>query len=630
MDHSLITWTELPEAESYRITFLDPGSGRKRSPVYTEEAHLDLSNLATKVSPDAEYRVEAVYADKSVKTIIPFQPVDQTEAITGLYLHFPIDIGAMSYRLLVKAGNLEYTPLVRRTPVFPCDLIWLTTSDLLVRMQIWKSFNWEELYRTRDLFAELLDSTDSEGKRPLSMKSSSSVIFDSPSKLQSSDVGKSSTKIKYSDYTDCPISVSGISLKLKRKAESAITLVRERFQSKHQDRNQGPKSQKNIDTEPDMFMLSIDTEASLARMKNPDFSRAAELHVFGKQGSKYYGIPLIMSMLEERKMKGVFFLDFLMSHQFGEDVLRRTVESIVERGHDLQLHLHPNPNLYFASDKFLVEAAYEYAYTLSADSFRIALDESIRLYEKILGECPIAFRNGSYHLRNEFLDILVERGIIYDSTLFPFKNYRMRQWGRCRTLPYKVRQNLIEFPISWLSMPNDISQNYLSTISQFTTKSGSTLKAQTECLQGKDRNHRPPMFFMALMHSYTLLKEERIKSEEDVFLYNDKLLPLVNSKQYGRMKRDKNASLVFIGNKGHDNIRIKGLGSMLDAVESSSNIETVTFRDLKQRNYSPSSHIYPVEPYPEYLRDSRMLKYGWTRKYTASYIEELERDTNGG
>lgn len=63
----------------------------------------------------------------------------------------------------------------------------------------------------------------------------------------------------------------------------------------------------------------------------------------GKINNEYHGIGKIMDILEKNGVKGTFFVNVYESVQYVENVMRDICLDIHNRGHDLQLHTHPQP-----------------------------------------------------------------------------------------------------------------------------------------------------------------------------------------------------------------------------------------------------------------------------------------------
>jgi len=91
--------------------------------------------------------------------------------------------------------------------------------------------------------------------------------------------------------------------------------------------------------------LTIDTECREERLPGGRFLPAAgyDMRVWGRFSNqkRELGIPLIMDELEACGLKGSFYVDPFGGAFFGLKELGRVCESILSRGHDVQLHAHP-------------------------------------------------------------------------------------------------------------------------------------------------------------------------------------------------------------------------------------------------------------------------------------------------
>lgn len=90
--------------------------------------------------------------------------------------------------------------------------------------------------------------------------------------------------------------------------------------------------------------LTVDVEGSIggafsSRNLNPV---GLEKRAFCCLDGKAYGIPLIMKIADRYGLKLTFFVETLNSLFFGRESTRIVVDHILEKGHDVQLHMHPN------------------------------------------------------------------------------------------------------------------------------------------------------------------------------------------------------------------------------------------------------------------------------------------------
>ena len=196
-----------------------------------------------------------------------------------------------------------------------------------------------------------------------------------------------------------------------------------------------------------LLLFTVDTEATLQYMSDPDPRRAVDEFIFCRHPEGDAGIEMIMDALDRHGFRGTFFLDVLSEYQFGEGSLEPVVDAIRRRGHDIQLHMHTAPHLRFAPDpetRALSDALASY----DADKFRAALELAIALFVERVGEEPVAYRSGAYRVTDEFLRILPEFGLRIDSSIYAFKNCEVSSWMRARTQPFRVGP-VLEIPVSW-------------------------------------------------------------------------------------------------------------------------------------------------------------------------------------
>ena len=101
-------------------------------------------------------------------------------------------------------------------------------------------------------------------------------------------------------------------------------------------------------TEKARVYITIDTETSLGGgWKNPGSPPVPlDRTVYGRYGSQFYGIPLIMDILEKFGFRATFFTEVFCSYCLGDEEVGKLLQYIRDRGHDAQLHLHPTYRFY--------------------------------------------------------------------------------------------------------------------------------------------------------------------------------------------------------------------------------------------------------------------------------------------
>ena len=169
--------------------------------------------------------------------------------------------------------------------------------------------------------------------------------------------------------------------------------------------------------------LTIDTECSMGgAWKDPLLKPVSpERAILGKVGNDYYGVPLLMDILEQNHLRGTFFAEVLASCVLGEGDFREIYRNIAQRGHDVQLHLHPVYHYFrLVREGLLCQEQLPRTMDLIGSlpiGWQIELLKRGRtIFRKLLGKTPIAFRAGCYGASLSTLSALEKVGIRYDSS----------------------------------------------------------------------------------------------------------------------------------------------------------------------------------------------------------------------
>jgi hypothetical protein len=164
--------------------------------------------------------------------------------------------------------------------------------------------------------------------------------------------------------------------------------------------------------------LTIDTETSLGgAWRNPEY-RAVPLDqlVFGKYGSRFYGIPLMMDILEEYGFRATFFTEVFCSYLLGDGEVGKVFEYILRRGHDAQLHLHPIYRFYRDRAAGLPHREVDFICQLDPERQHELIAEGVSLFRRFSGQSPRAYRAGCYGASEVTLQALRANGVQIDSS----------------------------------------------------------------------------------------------------------------------------------------------------------------------------------------------------------------------
>jgi len=134
-----------------------------------------------------------------------------------------------------------------------------------------------------------------------------------------------------------------------------------------------------------------------------------EAMVWGRVGGGTWGIERIMDCCDARGLKATFFLSTLEELHHGREHVRRIASAILERGHDVQLHLHPN---WWRGD-FARKRLTDYSPDEQRELVRLASDA----YRRACDADPLAHRAGGLLANADTLRALEASGVPLDSSV---------------------------------------------------------------------------------------------------------------------------------------------------------------------------------------------------------------------
>ncbi len=149
------------------------------------------------------------------------------------------------------------------------------------------------------------------------------------------------------------------------------------------------------------------------------------------------GTDIILKILSDYKAKATFFVLGWIAEKHPE-----IIKKIAGEGHEIGSHGY----------------LHELIYKQTRDEFSDDIKRSIEILENITGDKVISYRAPSFSITEESLwalDVLLELGIKYDSSIFPIRHHR---YGihNAKRFPYVIRRKgekiLTEFPISTISV----------------------------------------------------------------------------------------------------------------------------------------------------------------------------------
>lgn len=163
--------------------------------------------------------------------------------------------------------------------------------------------------------------------------------------------------------------------------------------------------------------LTVDTEHSIGGAFNdPRLKPVGSMkRIFGRIGKKEYGIPLMMDIADRFGLKMVFFLEVLNWYFFGENESKQICRYILHRGHDVQVHAHPNYLNFTSKNPGRLESSdFISAYPLARQIE--LLTEARELLIRYGAPVPTAFRAGCFGAGLSTLTALKQAGFLFDSS----------------------------------------------------------------------------------------------------------------------------------------------------------------------------------------------------------------------
>jgi len=166
----------------------------------------------------------------------------------------------------------------------------------------------------------------------------------------------------------------------------------------------------------DVF-FTVDVEVWCGGWNDIDtkFPEAFQRYIYGPQGN--FGLPYTLKLLEDHGLRGVFFVESLFASRFGLQPLAEIVGLVQERGHEVQLHVHPE--WVDESRTPILKSVNGKKQLLRSFSFQeqtLMIAEGLTLLKQAGSNAVNAFRAGNFGFNKETLQALAANAIAFDSS----------------------------------------------------------------------------------------------------------------------------------------------------------------------------------------------------------------------
>lgn len=168
-----------------------------------------------------------------------------------------------------------------------------------------------------------------------------------------------------------------------------------------------------------MFVFfTVDTEAHPASPRWSDRGLADEIRrdIDGVTPHGEYGAYYQAEVLRKHGLRGVFFVEALFSYAAGMDPLKRVVSRLLEGGHEVGLHLHPEWLRRAPHVSVLPGKEGNLMRRFSEDDQATLIARGIEQLQKAGVPKVDSFRAGGYAANFDTLRALARNGVLYDSS----------------------------------------------------------------------------------------------------------------------------------------------------------------------------------------------------------------------
>jgi len=368
-----------------------------------------------------------------------------------------------------------------------------------------------------------------------------------------------------------------------------------------------------------LFMFTIDTECSVLRQPNPNPDRVVDELIFGDfgNGGPPGGIALQMDLLEHFGFRGCFFVDVLMEYEHGQRALERTIEAIVERGHEVELHVHPE-HLEWSADLVATSVAAELrgGGMQPQDVFRHVLELSVDLFERRVGRPPVAYRAGAYRISDAHFPVLEEFGICIDSSVQPYFNSRVADWMRTRTQPFRVG-GVLEIPPTFVLL-NDRPDAWETRALAPSSGLGdpvSTLPASPNV---------PPLVASLVSHSFQLLRCRESRESDAIAAFEARLRSGLPADTADRMLRTPLSATRTFGEEVDEGL-VAHVATILRRIADRPDARCVTYGEVAgviDRHW-PTERFPPVDSIALLNRPQGIASATGTRVFSQGLLSRL-------
>jgi len=245
------------------------------------------------------------------------------------------------------------------------------------------------------------------------------------------------------------------------------------------------------------LMITVDVEAFPKRAEKDHVERL----IWGRYPDGCGGIGEMMDIADKYGVKLVMFLDYVEEHLWGEQIVD-VARAIHARGHDLQLHSHPEifPDAFWEERGIPRLKVPGNATDEQADAMMQYLCER---QIRATGIAPIAYRGGGYRYGPATVRAMGRHGVRLNSSYVATSDNQLFKAGR---LPqYRWDNGCMEVPVSCMSLYKAQEKFYHLN---FNHASCADIRHMLMSLEAFYRQMGDEAIAVMVMHSWSFSKEQ--------------------------------------------------------------------------------------------------------------------------
>jgi hypothetical protein len=187
--------------------------------------------------------------------------------------------------------------------------------------------------------------------------------------------------------------------------------------------------------------------------------------IWGKTSAGEYGIKRLSAILREYKLKGNFLVEMAACHLYGDAAMREVTDFLLEEGHEVHAHLHPE----LLADEWLFKHVGVKARSMAGMDQRMSeslLRFTATAFERLVGNRPSLFRSGSYQFNQHTVTAAKKEGYSTLSNYNSKRHFSMLPYDpiASRMEPYRWTNGIAEIPVDISSPEKTRWEEFVSQV----------------------------------------------------------------------------------------------------------------------------------------------------------------------